>query len=142
MKKSIYTCLWFKNEAKQAAKFYCSIFKNSKIIQETYAGVKFKLDGKLFMALNNNYQFGFNESVSLVIECDTQEEIDYYWNKLSKGGKKLIGGWVKDKYGVSWQIAPNFLFKIFEDPEKLFKLYKVFGKMKKPVISKLKGNVR
>ena len=137
MKTPIYTCLWFKEEAKQAAKFYCSIFENSKIIKETPMAVKFKLDGKLFMASNHhNDHITFNESITLVIECDTQKEIDYYWNKLSKGGTKQLGGWLKDKYGVSWQIVPTILFNIMSDPEKLFKSYKLFGKMKKPVISK------
>jgi predicted 3-demethylubiquinone-9 3-methyltransferase (glyoxalase superfamily) len=137
MKKQIYTCLWFKEEAKKAADFYCSVFKNSKIIKETPTVVKFTLNGNLFMALNHNHKFTFNESMSFVIECNTQEEIDYYWTKLSKGGEKQIGGWFKDKYGVSWQIVPTILFNIISDPEKLFKLYKVFGKMKKPIINKL-----
>ena len=137
MNKPIYTCLWFKDEAKRAAHFYCSIFKNSKIIKETPIAVKFKLNGKLFIALNHNHKFTFNESVSLVIECNTQEEIDYYWNKLSKRGKQQIGGWLKDKYGVSWQIVPTILLKMISDPEKLFKLSNVFGKMKKPIIKKL-----
>jgi predicted 3-demethylubiquinone-9 3-methyltransferase (glyoxalase superfamily) len=136
MKKPVYTCLWFKADAKQAAQFYCSIFKNSKIIKETPTVVKFKLDGKLFMAMNHN-QLKFNESISLVIECDTQEEIDYYWNRLSRGGKKQVCGWLKDKHGVSWQIVPTILFKIISDPEKLLKLYKLFDKMKRPIISKL-----
>ena len=136
MKNQIYTCLWFEKEAKQAAEFYCSIFKNSKIIQVTPAIVKFQLDGKLFMALNNNQQSTFNVSISLVVECNTQEEIDHYWNKLSRGGEKQIGGRLKDKYGVSWQIVPTVLFKIISDPDKLFRLYKMFGKMKKPIIKK------
>jgi predicted 3-demethylubiquinone-9 3-methyltransferase (glyoxalase superfamily) len=137
MKKTVYTCLWFKDRAKQAAQFYCSVFKNSKIINETPTIVQFELNGKLFMALNNNYKFEFNESISLVIECDTQKEIDYYWDKLSKGGKKQTYGRLKDKYGVSWQIVPTIFFKIISDTEKLLKLYKLFEKMKKPIISKL-----
>lgn len=137
MKTPIYTCLWFKDEAKQAAKFYCSIFKNSKIIKETRMSVKFKLDGNLFIAFNDNYKVKFNESISFVIECNTQKDIDYYWNKLSRGGTKQICGWLTDKYGISWQIYPTILLNIISDPEKLFKAYKIFGKMKKPIISKL-----
>jgi predicted 3-demethylubiquinone-9 3-methyltransferase (glyoxalase superfamily) len=118
-------CLWFANEAEEAARFYTSIFKNSRItgitryssagseIHGQPAGsvmlVAFELDGQTFAALNGGPVFKFNEAVSLQINCDTQEEIDYYWEKLTAGGdpKAQQCGWLKDKYGLSWQVTPN-----------------------------------
>jgi len=115
--------LWFNKNALEAAKFYTSIFKNSKITQITKntGGVNgksgsimvvgFTINGQDFAALNGGPIFKFNEAISFVVNCKDQKEVDYYWKKLSAGGKEVQCGWLKDKYGVSWQIVPNALFK-------------------------------
>lgn len=121
--------LWFDNQAEQAVKFYTSIFKKSKVgntarydeTGEKVAGrpagsvmtIEFSLDGQKFIALNGGPHFKFNEAVSFVVHCKTQAEVDYYWKKLtSGGGKEVQCGWLKDKYGVSWQIVPEALGKL------------------------------
>jgi predicted 3-demethylubiquinone-9 3-methyltransferase (glyoxalase superfamily) len=113
--------LWFDNSAEEAANFYISIFKNSKLHNISRYGdagpgpkgtvltVDFELDGQKFIALNGGPQFKFTEAVSFVVHCETQDEIDYFWEKLSAGGEKLECGWLKDKYGLSWQIVPTIL---------------------------------
>jgi predicted 3-demethylubiquinone-9 3-methyltransferase (glyoxalase superfamily) len=129
-------CLWFDNQAEVAAKFYVGIFKNSKITSTTRytdvgreihgrpAGsvmtVVFELDGMEFTALNGGPIFKFNEAVSFQIFCDTQKEIDYYWEKLSAGGdeKAQVCGWLKDKFGLSWQVVPRILSKLMASPDK------------------------
>ena len=128
-------CLWFDHEAEDAARFYVSVFKNSKILtvaRYTKAGfeihkrpagsvmtVAFELDGQKFTALNGGPVFKFNEAVSLQVNCENQEELDYYWDKLSKGGdaKAQQCGWLKDRYGLSWQIVPTMLPELFKDHE-------------------------
>ena len=125
--------LWFDTQAKEAAKFYTSVFKNSQIEritrypqegQEVHgktAGtvmtVEFRLDGQRFVALNGGPQFKFNEAISLIVSCETQEEIDYYWEKLGEGGddQAQVCGWLKDKFGVSWQIVPTVMTDWFQD---------------------------
>jgi predicted 3-demethylubiquinone-9 3-methyltransferase (glyoxalase superfamily) len=123
--RKITPCLWFDDDAEQAARFYASIFKRSKIGRITRYGkegyaihgrkagtvmtVTFRLDGQAFMALNGGPVFTFNEAVSFIVHCRTQREVDYYWARLSRGGKKGVCGWLKDKYGVSWQIVPTVL---------------------------------
>jgi predicted 3-demethylubiquinone-9 3-methyltransferase (glyoxalase superfamily) len=132
-KQRISPCLWFADQAEEAARFYTGIFKNSRITTVTHytkAGfethrrppgsvmtVAFELDGESFTALNGGPVFTFNEAVSLQIFCDTQDEIDYYWEKLSAGGdpKAQQCGWLKDKYGLSWQVVPSMMDEIFED---------------------------
>lgn len=132
MKNDIYPCLWFNGNAHAAAAFYCSIFKNSGIITDNGMVVTFALNGKKFMGLNGGPQFTFNEAVSFVIDCDTQEEIDYYWDKLTRdGGEESNCGWLKDKFGVSWQVVPAVLPKLLGDPAKAPKVMEAFMKMKK-----------
>ena len=131
MTKQLYPCLWFDGQAKEAADFYCSIFKQARITTETPMVVKFELDGNTFMALNGGPHFKFNEAVSFVVECETQEEIDHYWEKLSAGGQEINCGWLKDKYGVCWQIVPVILGKLMSDPEKAPRVFKAFQQMKK-----------
>ena len=127
--------LWFDNQAEDAAKFYTSIFKNSKIgkisrynkegydIHKMPAGsvmtVEFFLEGQKFLGLNGGPVFKFTEAISFIVNCDTQEEIDYYWEKLSEGGDKnaQVCGWLKDKYGLSWQIVPAIMDDMFLDPD-------------------------
>jgi predicted 3-demethylubiquinone-9 3-methyltransferase (glyoxalase superfamily)/uncharacterized protein (DUF427 family) len=130
--RKITSCLWFDNQAEEAAKFYCSIFKDSKMLEVTRYGeagreihgrpagsvmtVAFELEGQRFMALNGGPLFKFNESVSFVVECSSQQEIDYYWEKLGTGGdvKAQQCGWLKDRYGLSWQVVPQVLPKFMQ----------------------------
>jgi predicted 3-demethylubiquinone-9 3-methyltransferase (glyoxalase superfamily) len=138
MKNSIYPCLWFNGQAKEAAEFYCTVFKNSKIVSENQMVVIFELNEKKFMALNGGPNFKFTEAVSFVVDCETQEEIDYYWNTLTKDGEESMCGWLKDKFGLSWQIVPTILAELMNDPEKGPRVVNAFLKMKKFDIEKLK----
>lgn len=126
-------CLWFDTRAEEAARFYTSIFKNSSIKATTHyssAGiethkkppgsvmtVQFELDGQTFTALNGGPDFKFNEAISLEVHCESQEEIDYYWERLGEGGDPAaqVCGWLKDKFGVSWQVVPVDVYKFYED---------------------------
>ena len=121
---TITPCLWFNNNAGDALQFYKSIFKSAKILSTHYQGKKllfaeFRLNGQDFMALNGGPQFKFNEAVSLEINCDTQDEIDYYWERLSAGGdpKAQACGWLKDRYGLSWQVVPTVMPMMMADHE-------------------------
>lgn len=134
---SIYPCLWFDGNAKAAAEFYCSVFENSKITADTPIVVNFELNGKKFIGLNGGPMFKFNEAVSFVVDCETQEEIDYYWDKLTKDGQESQCGWLKDKFGVSWQIVPTILGKLMADPSKTQRVVAAFTQMKKFDIEKL-----
>ena len=125
--------LWFDNQAEEAAKFYVSIFKNSKIdttIPYGEAGaeatgkpkgtvmiVKFQLEGQEFVAINGGPVFTFSPAISLVVNCKTQEEVDWFWERLSEGGEKGQCGWLKDRYGVSWQIVPTLLVEMLQDKD-------------------------
>ncbi len=132
MSEPIYPCLWFNGQAKAAAEFYCSIFKNSKILQDTPMVVMFEVNGRKFMGLNAGPEFAFNEAVSFVVNCDTQEEIDSYWQQLTaNGGKEGRCGWLKDQFGVSWQIVPTQLSKLMKDPEKAKRVMQEVMKMNK-----------
>jgi predicted 3-demethylubiquinone-9 3-methyltransferase (glyoxalase superfamily) len=130
--QSITPCLWFDTEGEAAAAFYTSVFPNSKIVDVGHyneAGprepgsvmiVEFELDGQRFTALNGGPDFTFNEAVSLQIACETQEDVDYYWSKLTEGGEEGPCGWLKDRYGVSWQVVPTQVIKLLgsDDPER------------------------
>lgn len=132
MTTQIYPCLWFDGEARAAAEFYCSIFPNAKITADSGIVVHFELDGKPYMALNGGPTFKFNESVSFVITCENQEEIDYFWNRLiADGGKESQCGWCKDKFGFSWQVVPSILGELMSNPEKGQRVIQAFLKMKK-----------
>ncbi len=125
--------LWFNHQAEEAVKFYTAIFKNSKIgriarysesaekVTRKPAGsvmtIAFQLEGQDFLALNGGTEFKFNESISFVVNCQTQREVDRYWEKLSRGGKKVQCGWLKDRYGVSWQIVPTILSELVADKD-------------------------
>ena len=133
--QKISPCLWFDDQGEEAAKFYTSIFKDSKIGDVTRYGkegyeihgreegtvmtVEFEIEGQKFLALNGGPIFKFNEAISFQVYCETQEEVDYYWEKLSEGGdeKAQQCGWLKDKYGVSWQIVPTILIKMLKDKD-------------------------
>jgi len=131
MEKEIYPCLWFDGQAKEAAEFYCSVFSNARITSDNGMVVIFEINGRKFMGLNGGPHFKFNEAVSFVIDCETQEEVDYYWEKLTEGGEESQCGWLKDKYGVSWQVVPTVLQKLLSDPERAQRVTEVFMKMKK-----------
>lgn len=138
MKKGIVPCLWFDGDAKEAVDFYTSIFKDHQIISANEVVIIFKLNGSKFMALNGGPHFKFNEAVSFVIECETQTEIDWYWDHLiANGGAEGNCGWLKDQYGVSWQVVPSILSKLMRDPLKSKNVMEAFMKMKKFNIQEL-----
>ena len=122
-------CLWFDTEGEEAATFYTSVFPNSKILEVTRYGdagprpagtvmtVSFELDGQKFTALNGGPEFTFNEAVSFEVSCKDQDEVDAYWSKLSEGGEAGPCGWLKDKFGLSWQIVPIALHELVRDPD-------------------------
>ncbi len=129
MQQRIIPNFWFDTEAEEAAGFYTSIFKSSRIVTITHypedapreAGmvmtVEFELDGQRFVAINGGPQFAFGEAISLQIDCEDQNEVDYYWEKLTDGGEEGQCGWLKDRYGVSWQVVPSGMDEVFADPD-------------------------
>jgi predicted 3-demethylubiquinone-9 3-methyltransferase (glyoxalase superfamily) len=150
--QKVTTCLWYNNEAEEAAKFYVSIFKNSTLGVISLYGeagpgpkgsvmvVTFYLDGREFMALNGGPYFKLTEAMSLVVNCETQEEVDEYWEKLSEGGEKSRCGWLKDRYGLSWQVVPTILGKLMQDEnqEKTNRVMQAMLKMEKLEVEGLK----
>jgi predicted 3-demethylubiquinone-9 3-methyltransferase (glyoxalase superfamily) len=129
MQQKIVTNLWFDTEAEEAAEFYISVFKNSRIVHVAHypenapreAGmvmvVEFELDGQRFVGINGGPEFKFDEAMSLQINCETQDEVDYYWDALTEGGEEGQCGWLKDRYGVSWQVTPTGMDELFSDPD-------------------------
>src|ERR1044072_3559058 len=150
--QKITTFLWFDNNAEEAVNFYVSVFKNSRILGTSYYGdtgagpkgtvmtIEFELDGQRFTALNGGPAFKFTEAISLVVHCETQEEIDHFWEKLSEGGQKVECGWLKDKFGLFWQIVPDVIFDVFQsgDKQKTQRMMQAVMKMKKLDIAELK----
>jgi predicted 3-demethylubiquinone-9 3-methyltransferase (glyoxalase superfamily) len=156
--QKITPCLWFDDQAQEAAEFYTAIFPDSKITKVARYGeagreahgrppgsvmtVAFELDGQAFTALNGGPIFRFNEALSLQINCETQEEVDHYWSKLSEGGddKAQQCGWLKDKYGLSWQVVPRVLVEMISDPDlqKAGRVMEAMIKMKKIDIAQVK----
>jgi predicted 3-demethylubiquinone-9 3-methyltransferase (glyoxalase superfamily) len=130
MQQKIVPNLWFDTEAEDAAAFYTSVFPNSRVVSVAHyseagpreAGmvmvVEFELDGQRFVAINGGPQFKFDEAVSFQITCEDQDEIDLYWEKLSEGGEEGPCGWLKDRYGLSWQVTPKGMDELFSDPDK------------------------
>src|SRR5262245_50814472 len=113
IKQKISTFLWFDNQAKEAAEFYCSLFNNSKVLSVSPMVVEFQLEGLKYYGLNGGPQFKFNEAVSLFVDCENQEEVDRLWNVLTaKGGEESMCGWLKDRYGLWWQIIPRQLMEL------------------------------
>ncbi len=147
--QKITTFLWFDDQAEEAAKFYASIFENSRIVGTTRyddegsraAGrpkgsvmtVEFELDGQGFTALNGGPHFKFTEAISQVVHCENQKEVDHFWGKLSAGGQEVQCGWLKDRYGLSWQVVPSVLLEMLQsrDPEKAKRAMAAMLKMKK-----------
>src|SRR6059036_2535986 len=154
--QKIITHLWFDNQAEEAARFYVSLFKNSKILSVARYGeagskvagrpqgsvmtVRFQLEGQEFIALNGGPHFKFTEAISLLVNCQTQAEVDELWEKLSQGGEKGPCGWLKDKYGLSWQIFPTLLGEMLQDKdaEKSERVMKALLQMNKLDIKTLK----
>jgi predicted 3-demethylubiquinone-9 3-methyltransferase (glyoxalase superfamily) len=153
--KTITTCLWFDTEAEEAAKFYTSVFEDSRLggitryskegrdIHGKEAGsvmtAEFEIRGQRFIALNGGPHFKFNEAVSFQVHCETQKEIDYFWETLSAGGTEGQCGWLKDKFGVSWQVTPTVLAEMLKDADsrKVERVTKAFLRMKKFDIEEL-----
>ena len=153
--QEISPCLWFDNQAEEAANYYVSIFQPSKILRilhYTEAGyeihgkpagsvltVEFELGGQRFTALNGGPEFKFSEAVSLEVLCETQEEIDYYWEKLGEGGEPGVCGWLKDRYGLSWQVTPTAIGKLLSDPdgEKVNRVMEALLQMEKLDVAEL-----
>jgi len=143
--------LWFDHEAEEAANFYTSVFKNSKVESVTRYGeagpgpkgsvmtVAFELEGQKFTALNGGPSFKFTEAISFVVHCETQQEVDHYWENLSEGGKEVQCGWLKDKFGLSWQIVPNALIEILKgnDAARSQRVMQAMFQMKKIDIARL-----
>jgi predicted 3-demethylubiquinone-9 3-methyltransferase (glyoxalase superfamily) len=150
-KQKITTFLWFDGNAEEAANHYTSIFKNSKILGVARYGdagpgpkgsvmtVSFQLEGQEFIALNGGPQFQFTEAISLLVNCDTQKEVDELWSKLAAGGEESQCGWLKDKFGLSWQVIPTALFRLMQDrdPEKSRRVMEAMLGMKKIDIAAL-----
>ncbi len=144
--------LWFDHQAEEAARFYTSIFQNSKMGSVSRFGeggplpagtvmtVSFELEGQEFVALNGGPQFKFTEAVSFLVSCETQDEVDYYWEKLSEGGEEQPCGWLKDKYGLSWQVVPTILGQLLQDQdaEKARRVTEAMLQMKKIDIETLR----
>jgi predicted 3-demethylubiquinone-9 3-methyltransferase (glyoxalase superfamily) len=151
-RQKITTFLWFDTNAEEAAKHYTSIFKNSKILEVARYGdagpgpkgsvmiVRFQLEGQEFIALNGGPRFKFTEAISLAVTCDTQEEVDELWAKLTAGGQESQCGWLKDTFGLSWQIVPSDVPKLMQDPdpEKSKRVMEAIFQMKKIDIARLK----
>lgn len=150
--QKIAPCLWFDGKAEGAMKFYTSIFKNSKVGKISYYGdagpgekgsvmaVSFELDGQEFMGLNGGPNFSFTPAISFFVNCETQEEVDHYWDKLLQGGQPQQCGWLTDKFGVCWQIVPNALGEMMsdKDPEKSRRVMQAMLKMIKLDVATLK----
>ena len=153
MGQKIVTNLWFDTEAEEAAEFYTSIFKNSRIVgvsRYTEAGpreagtvmtVDFELDGQRFTGINGGPEFKFTEAISLLINCEDQEEVDYFWEKLTEGGAEVQCGWLRDKYGLSWQVVPAGMEELFNDadPARAERAMRAMLQMKKLDIEALRA---
>jgi len=151
-RQKITTFLWFDDNAEEAVNHYTSIFKNSQVLEVSRFGeagpgpkgsvmtIRFRLDGVEFIALNGGPLFKFTEAISLAVTCETQAEVDELWDKLSAGGEEVQCGWLKDKFGLSWQIVPAVLPKLLSDPdpEKSKRVTQVLFQMKKIDIARLK----
>jgi len=154
--QKIVPCLWFDTQAEDAARFYCTVFENSRITEISRYGeegyeihgkpagsvmaVAFELDGQKFIAMNGGPLFTFDEAVSFQVHCEDQAEVDYYWAKLTAGGEEHPCGWLKDKFGLSWQVVPTVLYEMLTDKDYAAsqRVMKAFLKMKKYDIAALK----
>ena len=152
IKQRITPCLWFDGQAEEAANFYVSVFENSRITAVSRYGdagpgpkgsvmtIGFELDGQAFTGLNGGPQFKFTEAISLIVNCETQAELDHYWKRLSAGGQEVQCGWLKDRFGLLWQIVPTALWELVQDkdPVKSQRVMAALMQMTKLDIAKLK----
>lgn len=150
--QKISTCLWFNYQAEEAVRHYTSIFKNSKVLDPAFFNeegygepgtvmtIPFELEGREFLALNGGPEFNFTNAISFMVNCETQKEVDYYWDRLLEGGEAEQCGWLKDKFGVSWQIIPSIIGELMQDkdPERSKRVMKVMLSMIKLDIDLLK----
>lgn len=146
--QKISTCLWFDHQAEEAVRFYTSIFKNSRVLDPAFYNeesrgepgtvmtVPFEIEGQEFLALNGGPEFNFTHAISFMVKCETQEEVDYYWYKLQEDGEEEQCGWLRDKFGVSWQIVPTIIAELLQDkdPERSKRVMKALMSMVKPDI--------
>lgn len=140
MSHPLSVCFWFDGQAQAAAEFYCTVFKDSKITASNPMVTTFELNGSKFMGLNGGPMFKLSEAASVVVDCDTQDEIDYYWEKLTNdGGEESMCGWLKDKFGVSWQIVPSMLGKLLSDPVRGQRAMQALMQMRKLDIAALEN---
>ena len=152
MEHRIVTNLWFDGNAEEAAEFYCSIFKSSRVVNRLpypessdHAGtdvtVEWELDGHRFVGINGGPMFKFNEAVSLQINCEDQAEVDYYWDRLTEGGEELPCGWLKDRFGLAWQVTPTGMDELFSDPDRdrANRAWEAMMKMKKLDVEALRA---
>jgi predicted 3-demethylubiquinone-9 3-methyltransferase (glyoxalase superfamily) len=138
MAKQIFPCLWFDGKAKEAATYYCSVFKDARIIDDTPMVVTWELMGFRFMGLNGGPKFKFDEAISFVVPCESQEEIDYYWDTLTAdGGEESMCGWLKDKFGLSWQIVPHNIDQLIMNQRNGQRAMQAIMGMRKIVIKEL-----
>ncbi|MCG9879130.1 MAG: VOC family protein [Bacteroidia bacterium] len=137
MKNNIYPCLWMQTDIQEASEFYLHVFKDSIIISSNPMAVLLQIKGSYLMLLNGGPKYTFSEAISLVIPCETQEEIDEYWHKLGESGSYSKCGWLKDKYGVSWQVVPAILNKLMNDPKTSTNVIYELMQMDKIIIEKL-----
>ena len=156
MSQKITPSLWFDTQAEEAAKFYVSVFKNSRVVNTTHYSeaapgkadtvltVEWELDGQRFVGINGGPQFTFDEAVSFQINCKDQDEIDYFWDKLSEGGSEAPCGWLKDRFGLSWQVVPEGMDELFfsdSDPQRAERAMKAMFGMRKLDIAALRAAV-
>ena len=153
MPQKITPNLWFDGNAEEAAEFYTSVFENSRIVSKTHypedspgtAGtvmtVEWELDGERFIGINGGSQFKFDEAVSFMISCEDQDEVDYFWEKLTEGGEEIQCGWLKDRFGLAWQVVPKGMDEVFagDDPERAQRAMQAMLKMKKLDIAALRA---
>jgi predicted 3-demethylubiquinone-9 3-methyltransferase (glyoxalase superfamily) len=152
MRQKITPNLWFDGNAEEAAEFYLSVFENSRIIDKMHypegsgqAGqvltVEWELDGQRFVGINGGPKFKFDEAISLSISCEDQDEVDYYWEKLTDGGEESVCGWLKDRFGLSWQVVPEGTEELFSDadPERAQRAFEAMQKMRKLDIAALRS---
>ena len=133
--------LWFDGHVEEAVAFYTSVFKNARVLSMNPTSATFEIEGQEFMALNGGPQYKFTEAVSFFIKCKTQDEVDYYWDRLGEGGSDLQCGWLKDKFGLSWQVIPNILGQLLSGPDraKSQRVMHAMLKMKKIIVADLEA---
>jgi predicted 3-demethylubiquinone-9 3-methyltransferase (glyoxalase superfamily) len=137
MIRAPFPCLWFDGNGRAAADFYCAVFPESRVLQDNGIVVSFELMGQQFMALNGGPRFPHSEAVSFVISCDTQDEIDHFWHALCEGGEESRCGWLKDRFGISWQVVPAAMGEWMSDPKRAARVMEACMPMNKLILADL-----